>query len=433
MLHKGGHFMSNRKLWIVPLITVTILLILATAFYPAYNPKPNNVPMAIVNLDKGTHIQDKEINIGKKLTEKLKDNKNEEIQWHEVKDAKKAQDEVRKGTYAGAIILEDHFSEHALSPAQTTIMKSKQKELQQQVEEGKIPPQQIQKIKAQMEKKGQKAPSKIEQAQISTYIDEGGQGQLANVTKQVLKQMSTNINQQVSRQNVQALAQSNVDISAKQFEQFSNPVNVDQHTFHPIASHQANGNAAMVLFMPVWLASMITAVVLYFNFKNRSQMSSRHRQTLTGALTIGIDLIASFAGSFAYVYFLSYVMNFNFQNPFVTASFIGLAISGFSLLILGLMVWIGILAAPLFLILVFFSMQAILLPIHMVPKFYQQYILPWNPFKLYTTEIKNLVYLHQPLEWNSTIIVLISFILFGIISVLISHYTKKHIPYVNTI
>ena len=78
-------------------------------------------------------------------------------------------------------------------------------------------------------------------------------------------------------------------------------------------------------------------------------------------------------------------------------------------------------------------MQAILLPIHMVPKFYQQYILPWNPFKLYTTEIKNLVYLHQPLEWNSTIIVLISFILFGIISVLISHYTKKHIPYVNTI
>lgn len=75
MLLKGGHFMSNRKLWIVPLITVTILLILATAFYPAYNPKPNNVPMAIVNLDKGTHIQDKEINIGKKLTEKLKDNK----------------------------------------------------------------------------------------------------------------------------------------------------------------------------------------------------------------------------------------------------------------------------------------------------------------------------------------------------------------------
>ncbi|MBA8759798.1 hypothetical protein GWK87_05665 [Staphylococcus schleiferi subsp. coagulans] len=390
--------MSNRKLWIVPLITVTILLILATAFYPAYNPKPNNVPMAIVNLDKGTHIQDKEINIGKKLTEKLKDNKKEKIQWHEVNDAKKAQDEVRKGTYAGAIILENHFSEHALSPAQTTIMKSKQKELQQEVEEGKILPQQIQKIKEQMEKKGQKAPSKIEQAQIGTYIDEGGQGQLANVTKQVLKQISTNINQQVSHQNVQALAQSNIDISAKQFEQFSNPVNVDQHTFHPIASHQANGNAAMVLFMPVWLASMITAVVLYFNFKNRSQMSSRHRQTLTCALTIGIDLIASF---------------------------IGLAISGFSLLILGLMVWIGILAAPLFLILVFFSMQAILLPIHMVPKFYQQYILPWNPFKLYTTEIKNLVYLHQPLEWNSTIIVLISFILFGIISVLISHYTKN--------
>ena len=35
------------------------------AFYPAYNPKPKDLPIGILNEDKGTTIQDKNVNIGK--------------------------------------------------------------------------------------------------------------------------------------------------------------------------------------------------------------------------------------------------------------------------------------------------------------------------------------------------------------------------------
>ena len=42
--------------------------LLAVAFYPAYNPKPKNIPLAVVNLDKGTDMQGKHVNIGKDLT-----------------------------------------------------------------------------------------------------------------------------------------------------------------------------------------------------------------------------------------------------------------------------------------------------------------------------------------------------------------------------
>lgn len=51
--------LKNKQIWIIPIMTMLILVLLATAFYPAYNPKPKEVPMAIVNLDTGTQVQGK--------------------------------------------------------------------------------------------------------------------------------------------------------------------------------------------------------------------------------------------------------------------------------------------------------------------------------------------------------------------------------------
>lgn len=65
----------------------------AIAFYPAFNPKPKDMPIAIVNHDKGTSIQGKKMNIGDKLEDKLLDSDSKAIKWVKVdseKDAKKA-------------------------------------------------------------------------------------------------------------------------------------------------------------------------------------------------------------------------------------------------------------------------------------------------------------------------------------------------------
>lgn len=47
------------------------MMLLSVAFYPAYNSKPKDLPLAIVNLDEGTSIQSKSINIGKNLEDHL--------------------------------------------------------------------------------------------------------------------------------------------------------------------------------------------------------------------------------------------------------------------------------------------------------------------------------------------------------------------------
>lgn len=62
---------KNKLLWIAPIAILIILAIFSMAFYPAYNPKPKSLPIAIVNQDEGTSIQNNDINIGKKLEDKL--------------------------------------------------------------------------------------------------------------------------------------------------------------------------------------------------------------------------------------------------------------------------------------------------------------------------------------------------------------------------
>ena len=54
------------------------------AFYPAFNPKPKDLPIAIVNNDEGTTIQSNKVDIGKKIEDKLLDSDSDKIKWVKV-------------------------------------------------------------------------------------------------------------------------------------------------------------------------------------------------------------------------------------------------------------------------------------------------------------------------------------------------------------
>ena len=62
--------------------------------YPAFNPKPQDIPIAIVNqYDKGTDIQGKNINIGKQLEDKLLNSDKDTVKWIQVDD----EDDLKQG------------------------------------------------------------------------------------------------------------------------------------------------------------------------------------------------------------------------------------------------------------------------------------------------------------------------------------------------
>ncbi|MCI2933530.1 hypothetical protein FH179_02725 [Staphylococcus haemolyticus] len=58
---------KSKLLWLAPIAAILLLVIFSLAFYPAFNPKPKKLPIAVVNNDKGVDIQVNKVNIGKKL------------------------------------------------------------------------------------------------------------------------------------------------------------------------------------------------------------------------------------------------------------------------------------------------------------------------------------------------------------------------------
>ena len=114
------------------------------AFYPAFNPKPKDLPIAIVNNDEGTTIQSNKVDIGKKIEDKLLDSDSDKIKWVKVdKESDLKKDSIMRNIM-GQLYLKRLFK-NAMSKTQKVVMDSKKSEMKEKVESGEIPAQQAQK------------------------------------------------------------------------------------------------------------------------------------------------------------------------------------------------------------------------------------------------------------------------------------------------
>lgn len=412
---------KSKLLWLTPITIILILMIFAIAFYPAFNPKPKDMPIAIVNHDEGTSIQGKKMNIGDKLEDKLLDSDSKAIKWVKVDSEKDAKQGMEDEKYYGAAIFEKDFSKHAMSKTQKVVMDSKKAEMKEKVESGEVPAQQGQ----MMAKKMGNQSVDVKQAQLKTIVSQGSSLQGSQMATNVLSGMGDNINKQITKQSLQTLEKQNVKVDAKDIDSVTNPVKVDNEKINKVKDHQGGGNAPFLMFMPIWMGSIVISVLLFFAFRTSGNIKIAHR-LIASVGQIIFTVIAAFLGSFAYVYFMGGALGFDFDHPNRVATFVALAIMGFVGLILGTMTWLGMKSVPIFFIAMFFSMQLVMLPKQMLPKFYQRYIVDWNPFVHYATSLKEIIYMNHHIELNSTMWMLIGFMIFGAVSSLLAAAIRKH-------
>lgn len=412
---------KSKLLWLTSIAIILILMIFAIAFYPAFNPKPKDMPIAIVNHDEGTSIQGKKMNIGDKLEDKLLDSDSKAIKWVKVDSEKDAKKGMENEKYYGAAIFEKDFSKHAMSKTQKVVMDSKKAEMKEKVESGEVPAQQAQ----MMAKKMGNQSVDVKQAQLKTIVSQGSSLQGSQMATNVLSGMGDNINKQITKQSLQTLEKQNVKVDAKDIDSVTNPVKVDNEKINKVKDHQGGGNAPFLMFMPIWMGSIVISVLLFFAFRTSGNIKIAHR-LIASVGQIVFTAIAAFAGSFAYVYFMGGALGFDFDHPNRVAIFVALAIMGFVGLILGTMTWLGMKSVPIFFIAMFFSMQMVMLPKQMLPKFYQRYIVDWNPFVHYATSLKEIIYMNHHIELNSTMWMLIGFMIFGTVSSLLAAAIRKH-------
>ncbi|MSN75008.1 YhgE/Pip domain-containing protein [Staphylococcus aureus] len=417
--------LPNKLLWIAPIATMIILVIFSLAFYPAYNPKPKDLPIGILNEDKGTTIQDKNVNIGKKLEDKLLDSDSNKIKWVKVDSEKDLEKDLKDQKIFGVAIIDKDFSKDAMSKTQKVVMDSKKEEMQQKVASGEIPPQVVQQMKQKMGNQ----QVEVKQAKFKTIVSEGSSLQGSQIASAVLTGMGDNINAQITKQSLETLTSQNVKVNAADINGLTNPVKVDNEKLNKVKDHQAGGNAPFLMFMPIWIGSIVTSILLFFAFRTSNNIVVQHRIIASiGQMIFAVvaAVVAAFAGSFVYIYFMQGVQGFDFDHPNRIAIFVALAILGFVGLILGVMVWLGMKSIPIFFILMFFSMQLVTLPKQMLPESYQKYVYDWNPFTHYATSVRELLYLNHQIELNSTMWMFIGFMIFGAVSSLVSAIVRKH-------
>ncbi|HDA2415084.1 TPA: YhgE/Pip domain-containing protein [Staphylococcus aureus] len=412
---------KNKLLWIAPIATMIILVIFSLAFYPAYNPKPKDLPIGILNEDKGTTIKDKNVNIGKKLEDKLLDSDSNKIKWVKVDSEKDLEKDLKDQKIFGVAIIDKDFSKDAMSKTQKVVMDSKKEEMQQKVASGEIPPQVVQQMKQKMGNQ----QVEVKQAKFKTIVSEGSSLQGSQIASAVLTGMGDNINAQITKQSLETLTSQNVKVNAADINGLTNPVKVDNEKLNKVKDHQAGGNAPFLMFMPIWIGSIVTSILLFFAFRTSNNIVVQHRIIASIGQMI-FAVVAAFAGSFVYIYFMQGVQGFDFDHPNRIAIFVAFAILGFVGLILGVMVWLGMKSVPIFFILMFFSMQLVTLPKQMLPESYQKYVYDWNPFTHYATSVRELLYLNHHIELNSTMWMFIGFMIFGAVSSLVSAIVRKH-------
>lgn len=416
---------KSKLLWIAPIAILIILAIFSIAFYPAYNPKPKELPIAIVNHDEGTSIQNKDINIGKNLEDKLLDSDSDTVKWVKVdneKDVRKGLDERK---YYGAAIFEKDFSKHAMSQTQKVVMDSKKQEMQDKVKSGEIPPEQAKQMQSKMAKSGASQDIIVKRAEFKTITNKGANMQASQISSNVLKGIGDNLNKQITQQSLDTLEKQDVKVSANEIEALTNPVKVADKQVHKVKDHQGNGNASFLMFMPVWISSIVASILLFFAFRTSDNIKISHR-LIASLGQLGVGVLTAFIGGFGYVYFMSAVQGFDFPDINKIAVFVSIALLGFIGLILGVMTWLGMKSIPIFFIAMFFSMQLVMFPKQMLPKFYQDYIVSWNPFTHYGEYLRELLYMNQPLEMNATMWMFVGFIIFGIVSSISAAMIRKH-------
>ncbi len=418
---------KKKLFWMTPFLVIVILLLLAIAFIPAYNPEPKSVPIAIVNQDKGTTMQDKDVNIGKTFADKIKDNKDlsDKVEWIDVDNKKDLKQGFKDNKYYGALILDENLSKDSISKVQKTVQDAKIKEMQSQmkekIESGQIPPEQAKK----MQEQNKVEPVKVKQGQVEIIVNEGSSMQGAQLANTMLTTIGDQLNTQISKQAIQTLDKMDVDVSASDIQGITNPIKVDKTNMNAVKSHQANGNLPLLMFTPVWLASLVGSVVLFFSFRTSNNITIKDR-IIASLGQLGGAIVTALIGGFGYIYFMTQVLDVTINEPTKIGLYISIAILAFISLILGFMTWLGVKAIPLFMVLLFFSLQLIMLPTQMLPQFYQEYMIGWNPFRHYAETLRGLLYLHHDIELNSTMWMFIGFIIFGGVSAISAAILRKY-------
>lgn len=363
--------MKQNKFFIIPFIAMMMLgLIFVTTQIPIAQTSPKELPIALVSEDAGP-MGENLFAMLKQQVEQMGTETFEFVAYSSVEELKEAMNDQE---VYGALVIPSDFSEKFTS----------------------------------LQTPSPTAPT------LQIHVNQGMNMNVATVVSTVLTNITTQMNHAMSQQMVQQLESANMAVQPAQVQLLAAPIQIETIYENEVGSL---GSAPTAFFQPIWMASILGAVLLYLAGRNR-QFSSKKSKINFHLVQSLVGIVYGFATGYFVIWCTTWILDFSFDQFNQVAVFASLACISFVFLILATTSWLKLPSLALYILLMFFGLPLLQLAPEMVPAFYQDYITPWIPMKFLINGMKEILYFGKDLwNGNSTVllwIAIISFVVFWI-------------------
>jgi len=385
-------FFKQKLVILSPLLVLTVALIFSLTLVPSINPTPKNMPIAIVNEDKGVEIPKQgTLNMGNVLVEKVqsmsREDSNEEavINWITISDRDTVTEGLNNKEYYAALIIPNDFSQK-----QASLLTPK--------------------------------PSS---PNLEILINEGMNATAARMARQILSEITENISHNVSMQLLAGFEKKGGNIPTKQAALLVDPLTVTVTNVNAVGTNSANGNAPVSFVQPLWMSSIVGAAIVFFSMKKMNIVN--RRESLISKLTqIFSGILLSFIVGFGLTGILDSWLGFHIPKFTDIAIFMSLSYLTFFLLISAVTNWFGFGGIGVFALLFFFGMPLLSMPPEFMSSFYRDWIHSWLPMRFSVEGLRNLLYFEQTLSFDGPILALFNISWISLLIIFIS--ALKPIP-----
>lgn len=367
--------MGKNKFLILPFIAAIIIgmLFLSTQI-PTAKVSPKHLPVALVNEDGGE--------MSKLIIKNLTENAPETVAFTEFKNVKamKADMDDRK-SYAGIVIPSDFSTK--LASLQTE--KPKKASLKVYINEG-VNASVATSLETSLEKVTTQINDKISEQMLAS-IATSTEKMTADVEKQ-LAAIAQALPSKEAGQSLQALGKMVSPIQADQVALLAHPIETKAVKVHPTDDL---GSASTTLFMPLWMSSIIGAVLIYLAGTKREFKNEKSRRVFQVIQSL-LPIVYGFFTAYFVLWCSTWILGFDYPSFNKLALFASIAVIAFVYMILASVAWLRLPVVSIFVLFVFFGLPLIQLVPEMLPDFYTNYVLPWLPITFLVDGIKEVLF-----------------------------------------
>ncbi|EOQ10751.1 YhgE/Pip domain-containing protein [Bacillus cereus B5-2] len=371
---------KNKLLLLSPVIALLVVFIFSLTLFPTVQPKPKNLPIAIVNEDQGVEIPNQpKTNMGQTIVDNMKKTSKAEeepaVKWVEVKNKESVQKGLNNQEYYAALVIPKDFS-------------TKQASLRT--------PQ----------------PSSPE---VEIFINQGMNTAASTMAGQMLNAIVDNMNNTVRTQLLDGLKAKGATLTADQVSNVVTPIMKKVTNVNEIGKNSANGNSPISLFQPLWIASLASAALIFIAI-SKMPLRTRNENFVLKLKQIGTGAIAALVIGFGLTWSADGMVGLNISNFTDTALFLSITSFSFFFMISAVLSLVGLKGISVFALLLFFGAPLLSLAPEMLSPFYQDWVYAWLPMRFMIEGLREIFFFGKGLSWSTPLTVLVWI---GVVSMII--------------